>query len=223
MFLPDGAVDSFTRLAQALGIAYTAGINLYATVAVLGIAQRMAWLDPLPGLLGGTADIGVISLASVLYVFEFLATLIPGVSSAWETFHSLIRPPSAAALAAAAAWHGDAVFVLAAALLGGTLAVATHTTKLGFRYAIDASPEPFSNGITNVAELGLIGAIAIGVWQHPWLALGGGLALLAVLIMTVRLIWRALRSVFRGRWMPRGGLLQEPRHEVPHHRLPEPE
>ena len=62
----------------------------------------------------------------------------------------LIRPPAAAALAAATAWHGDPVFVLVAALLGGGLAITTHTTKLGLRYAIDASPEPVTNGVTSI-------------------------------------------------------------------------
>ena len=75
----------------------------------------------------------------VFYVVEFVATLVPGVASAWETLHSLIRPPAAAVLAATTAWHADPVIVLIAALLGGGLAITTHTTKLGLRYAIDAS------------------------------------------------------------------------------------
>ena len=198
-------------LVQALGIAYASGINLYATVAILGLAERMDWIGPLPGGLSSVGHPVVIGIAVVLYFFEFIATLIPGVASAWETFHSLIRPPAAAALAVMTAWHGDPVIVLAAALLGGGLGVVTHTTKLGLRYAIDTSPEPFTNGASNIAELGLVASVALFVWNHPWITMTIALLVLVVLILTVRLIWRALRQVFSGRWMPGPGLLQSAR------------
>lgn len=204
-------MNSFATLAQALGIAYTTGINLYATVAIVGLAERLGWIGPLPGSLSVVANPVIIGLATVLYLFEFLATLIPGVASAWETFHSLIRPPAAAGLAAATAWHGDAVLVLAAALLGGSLAVVTHTTKLGLRYAIDTSPEPLTNGASNIAELGLVATVSLLIWQHPWATLTIALAILVLLILAVRLIWRALVKVFSGHWMPGRGLLQNAR------------
>lgn len=195
-------------LVQALGIAYASGINLYATVAVLGLAERMEWIGPLPGGLSAVGHPVVIGIAVVLYLFEFIATLIPGVASAWETFHSLIRPPAAAALAAMTAWHGEPAIILAAALLGGGLGVVTHTTKLGLRYAIDTSPEPFTNGASNIAELGLVASVALFIWHHPWITLTAALLILVALVLTVRLIWRALRQVFSGRWMPGPGLLQ---------------
>jgi hypothetical protein len=154
---------------------------------------------------------GVIVIAVALYVVEFSATLIPGVAAAWETLHSFIRPPAAAALAAATAWHSDPLVVLVAALLGGGLAVTTHTTKLGLRYAIDASPEPVTNGIANTAELVLVAGVATAIWQHPFITLAVALLLLAGMIVAVRLIWRALRQVFTGRWMPSRGLMQAPR------------
>lgn len=204
-------MGSLGNLAQALGIAYASGINLYATAAIVGYAGRAGWIGPLPGVLSVLTNEWVIGFAVVLYVFEFLATLIPGVASAWETFHSLVRPPAAAALAAATAWHGHAGLVIAAALLGGGLALTTHTTKLGLRYAIDTSPEPVTNGATNIAELGVVATISMLVWQHPYLALTLALALLVALVLTVRLIWRALRRVFTGHWMPGCGLLQEAR------------
>jgi hypothetical protein len=125
--------------------------------------------------------------------------------------HSLIRPPAAAALAAATAWHGDPVFVLLAALLGGGLATATHTTKLGIRYAVDVSPEPISNGVTSTAELGLVSVISLALWRHPYLTFAFALIVLVLLIVMVRLIWRTLRQVFAGRWVPRRGFLQDAR------------
>ena len=148
---------SFITLVQGLGLAYAAGLNLYAAVAVTGLAVRFGWVHNVPSTIEpfGQLDRHRASPAA-LYVIEFVATLVPGVASAWETLHSLIRPPAAAVLAAATAWHADPVIVLVAALLGGGLAITTHTTKLGLRYAIDASPEPVTNGVANLAELGLV-------------------------------------------------------------------
>jgi ABC-type siderophore export system fused ATPase/permease subunit len=101
--------------------------------------------------------------------------------------------------------------VLIAALLGGGLAVTTHTTKLGLRYAEDASPEPVSNGVMSVSELGLVTAIMMAIWSHPYITLLAALAVLIGLIMIVRLIWRTLRQVMSGRWVPYRGFRQQAR------------
>jgi hypothetical protein len=204
-------VFSLITLVQSLGLAYAAGLNLYATVAITGLAVRYGWVQNVPTTIEGFGNLAVILIAVALYSIEFLATLVPGVASAWETLHSLIRPPAAAVLAAATAWHADPVIVLVAALLGGGLAITTHTTKLGLRYAIDASPEPITNSLANGAELALVAAVAIAIWHHPIITLVLALIVLAGLIVMVRLIWRALRQVFRGRWMPAPGLMQAPR------------
>jgi hypothetical protein len=204
-------MNALQILAQAAGIAYAAGLNLYATVGIVGLGARLGWIGPLPGSLDALTSWWVIGFALVLMIIELLASLVPAIASIWDTLHSLIRPPAAAALAAATAWHGDPAFVLIAALLGGGLAVTTHTTKLGLRYAIDASPEPITNGVTSVAELGLVATISIAVWQHPYLTLIFALIVLVLLIALVRLIWRTLRQVFAGRWVPRHGFLQDAR------------
>lgn len=208
-------MGTLVTLAQALGVAYASGINLYATVMLLGLGDRYGLIGPLPGSLAVVGTLPVIILAGVLFLFEFAATLVPGVASAWETFHTVIRPPAAAALAVLTAWHGDALMVLVAALLGGGLALTTHATKLGVRYAIDTSPEPVSNGAANLAELGVVASLSYFIWNHPFLSLAAALALLVALVFTVRLIWRALRRVFSGRWMPACGLMQEPRASAP--------
>ena len=204
-------MDALRTLAQAAGVAYAAGLNLYATVGIIGLAARLGWIGPLPGSLAGLSSWWVITVALTLAVVEFVASLVPAVASAWDTVHSLIRPPAAAALAAATAWHGDPAFVLIAALIGGALATTTHTTKLGLRYAVDVSPEPISNGVTSTAELGLVTMMVLTLWRHPFLTLAFALILLVLLIMTVRLIWRTLRQVFAGRWVPRHGFLQDAR------------
>jgi len=204
-------VNALQTLVQSAGIAYAAGLNLYATVGIVGLAARLGWVGPLPGVLGGLTSWWVIILALALALVEFVASLVPAVASAWDTVHSLIRPPAAAALAAATAWHGDPVFVLVAALLGGGLATATHTTKLGIRYAVDVSPEPISNGVTSTAELGLVSLISLALWRHPYLTFAFAMLVLVLLIAMVRLIWRTLRQVFAGRWVPRRGFLQDAR------------
>jgi hypothetical protein len=204
-------MNALQTLVQAVGLAYVAGLNLYATVGVVGLASRLGWIGPLPGSLDGLSSWWVIGFALVLTTIELLASLVPAVASAWDTLHSLIRPPAAAALAAATAWHGDPLFVLLAALLGGGIGVTTHTTKLGLRYAVDMSPEPVTNGVASVTELGLVSAIALGIWHHPYLTLAFALIILVLLILSVRLIWRTLRQVFAGRWVPRRGFLQDAR------------
>ena len=201
-------MNALQTLAQAAGVAYAAGLNLYATVGVIGLASRLGWIGPLPGSLSALTSWWVIGVALALTAIEFLASLIPAIASAWDTVHSLVRPPAAAALAAATAWHGDPAFVLVAALLGGGLAVTTHTTKLGLRYAVDASPEPVSNGVMSVSELGLVTAIMIGIWSHPYITLVIALAALVGLVLLVRLIWRTLRQVLSGRWVPHRGFRQ---------------
>ena len=188
-----------TALVQSLAVAWASGVSVYATVALVGLAARLGWIDGLPPGLDGLTHWWVIALAGTLYVFEFLATLVPGVASVWETFHSGIRPLAGAALAAATAWGADSALTVVAALLGGTLALGTHATKLGLRYAIDTSPEPVTNGAANVAELGLVATIAIAVWHHPYIALAVALALLFLGALAARAVWRAIRRLFGGR------------------------
>lgn len=198
-------------IAQAITLAYASGISAYATVAVAGLGMRLGWVSAPPGALGLLANEWVIGIALLLYLAEFIATLIPGVASAWETFHSLIRPPAAAALATATAWSADPLVVVLATVLGGGVSVVTHATKLGLRYAIDTSPEPVTNGLANAGELAMIGVLIGFVWEHPYVSLTIAAAVLVLLALAVRLIWRTLRAVFSGRWMPACGLLQDAR------------
>lgn len=193
-------MTALATIAQSLGVAFAAGINLPATVAVLGFADRAGWIGPLPGVLEGVSNVWVIALASVLYAMEFLVTLVPGVASIWETAQSVIRPPAAALLAVATTYHMSAPVLIGAGLVGGALALTTHGTKLGLRYAVDASPEPVTNGIANMAELATISSIALFIWSHPFITLSTAILVLILLILLVRRIVKTLRSLFRGDW-----------------------
>lgn len=191
-------MSSVTTVVQSLGVAYAAGINLPATVAVLGIADRAGWIGPLPGALHIVGSVWIIGLAVTLYLIEFLVTLVPGVASLWETAQSFIRPPAAAFLAAATAYNLDSPYLVVAALLGGGLALTTHGTKLGLRYAVDTSPEPVTNAAANVAELATISTVALFVWNHPYLTLSTAILVLILLILLVRRIVKTIRKLFRG-------------------------
>jgi uncharacterized protein DUF4126 len=193
-------MDSFGVLAQALGVAYAAGINVPATVAILGLAQQRGWIGHLPAGLDVVGNPWIIALAGFLYAIEFLITLLPGLASLWETVQSVVRPAAAAVLAAATVYHLDPMMVFPAVLLGGGLAATTHGTKLGLRYAVDASPEPVTNAIANLAELTTIASIALLVWRHPFITLAVALVLLVMLILLVRRIALTLRRLLSGQW-----------------------
>lgn len=192
-------MNSIATLAQALGISYASGISPYATITLVGLMQRADWIGPLPGALGALSNPIVLAVCGLLALVEFVATLVPGIASAWETVHTAIRPPAAAALAVATAWHADPSFIALAGVLGGGLAFATHATKLGVRLAVDTSPEPVTNGAMNVTEIGIIATLSYFVWNHPWLSLSIALLLLVATILLIRLVWRKLRSTLGAR------------------------
>jgi hypothetical protein len=191
-------MQSLALLAQSLGLAYASGVSLYATVAFVGIAQRLGWIGPLPGALSILADSWVLGFACALLALEVLASLVPVVATTWEGVHTALRPFGAGAVAVLATWGNGPRTVVVAALLGSALGLATHATKLGLRAAIDTSPEPFSNAAATTAELGVVAAMAWAVWHHPWLSLMAALALLVVLFVAVRALWRAVRRAWSG-------------------------
>jgi hypothetical protein len=198
-------MPSIIALVQSLGLAYASGVSVYATILLIGLAERAQWIAPLPGALGVASNPIVLVIAGILAVLELGASLIPGVASVWETVHTAIRPPAAALIAVATAWQADPTVIAAAGLLGGGLGLATHATKLGLRVAVDTSPEPFSNGVLSAGELGVVAAMSYFIWNHPVISLTLALVLLVVMAMLVRLVWRTIRrvvgDVVSGRWL----------------------
>ena len=162
-------------LGLALGAAWTAGINLYATVAVLGLLQRYE-LARLPGELEVLANPWVIGVALALYVVEFFADKVPYVDTVWDALHTFIRVPAGAVLALAATAELHPAVRVIALLAGGTLALSTHGTKATVRAAANTSPEPFSNWALSLGEDVLaVGAAALAVFSP--------LAILAVVLV----------------------------------------
>jgi hypothetical protein len=169
-------------LGLALGAAWTAGINLYATVAVLGLLQRYE-LARLPGELEVLSNPWVIGVALALYVVEFVADKIPYVDTVWDALHTFIRVPAGAVLALAATAELHPAVRVVALLAGGTLALSTHGTKATVRAAANTSPEPFSNWALSLGEDVLaIGAAALAVFSP--LAI-----LIVVLVFLVAAAW----------------------------------
>ena len=144
-------MNFISTLAIGMGASWVAGINLYATVATLGLLSRFANLK-LPGELEVLTSWWVIGIALFLFVVEFIADKIPVVDSTWDVIHTFIRIPAGAVLAATAFGDFDKSVQVIAFLLGGGLALSSHGTKAATRAVINTSPEPVSNIVVSVAE-----------------------------------------------------------------------
>src|SRR5678815_873372 len=132
-----GAIEA---LSLALGTAWASGINLYATIAVLGIAGRAEMIH-LPQNLEVLTHPGVIAVACFMYLIEFFADKVPYVDSGWDALHTFIRVPAGAILAARSLGDMNPGLEFVALLAGGTLAFTAHGAKAATRLAINASPE----------------------------------------------------------------------------------
>jgi Domain of unknown function (DUF4126) len=192
-------------LGLAVGSAWTSGINLYATVAVLGLLQHYG-LARLPGGLQALDNWYVIGVALALYAVEFFADKVPYVDTVWDAVHTFIRVPAGAALAAAATSDVSPAVQVVALLLGGGLALSTHGTKATVRAAVNVSPEPVTNWVLSLVEdVIAVGAVVLAV-LHPVVLLfvvGAFLVVFAWLLPRVlrrirRMAGRA-RDFFRGR------------------------
>jgi hypothetical protein len=188
-----GALQS---LGFAMGVAFASGLNLYATVATLGLLDRFGIVD-LPQGLEVLAHPVVLGIALLMYVVEFFADKIPYVDSVWDFLHSFIRPPAAALLAYAAVWEVSEPWRLAAALLAGTVALTSHGAKASTRAAVQTSPEPVSNWILSLLDDGLAVGLAILAVAYPIPTLIIVAVLVVFSIILLLLMFRFLRGVKR--------------------------
>ena len=144
-------MEWFSTLSLALGSAWTAGINLYATVTVLGLLQKFG-AAKLPGGLDVLDNWLIIGVAGFLYLVEFFADKIPYVDSVWDVVHTFIRVPAGVIVAYAATYELDPSIYIPAALVGGGLAFGSHGTKAAVRVGANFSPEPVSNWVLSIVE-----------------------------------------------------------------------
>ena len=192
------------QLGIALGLATLAGLNLYLTVLVTGLAVRFEWIE----LSGAYANLEVlahpwvIAVAGGLFLIEFFADKIPWVDSFWDLGHAIIRPAGAVVLSLAVLGDLDPVVVAIATILAGSAALATHGTKSGVRTVLNMSPEPISNSVASVAEdslvLGGLGLIAFA--PAVALVVFTGVAILCGVIGVV--LWKRIIRLARRRMEP---------------------
>jgi hypothetical protein len=194
-------MSALAALGSVIPLAFASGLNLYATVAVLGLCSRYG-LVALPEQFRAFDNPLVIGIALTMYLVEFVADKIPWFDSLWDAVHTVIRPLGGALVAVVAL--GNATFPsmgaararTLAALLGGSVAMTTHVTKAGTRAAANASPEPFSNWLLSLGEDALAVGLSYGALRHPRLALAIAVALLAIILACASLIIRAVRRRF---------------------------
>jgi Domain of unknown function (DUF4126) len=185
-------MDLLVTLGRTLGFSLAAGVNLYATVALLGLASRYGWVA-LPEQFQAFNHPWVIGLAGALYVVEFFADKIPWVDTMWDTVHTFVRPVGGALIAVAALGDASPAMEGFVALLGGTVAAGSHLTKAGTRVAANASPEPFSNWTLSLAEDALVIGLGIVTLKYPVLALAISAVILLTMVLAARRVWRWLR------------------------------
>src|SRR5213075_155128 len=163
-----------------LGIA--SGLRLYAVLFIVGAAGYLGWVN-LPSGLATLAHPLVLAASGFMCFVEFFADKIPGVDSLWDLVHTLVRIPAGAALAASVFGDSSSAAMMAAAILGGTLAAGSHFAKAGSRAVINTSPEPFSNWSASFGEELAVGTVLWLAFTHPIAAL------IVLLIMVALMIW----------------------------------
>ena len=187
-------MDTLQTLSLAMGTAWTSGLNLYATIATLGLAGSAGMIQLPPGLQILTDPL-VIGVACLMYFIEFFADKVPYVDNGWDVLHTFIRIPAGALLAARAVGNVNPALEMAALLAGGTVALAAHGTKATVRLAVNVSPEPFSNWFASVGEdLAVLGGIWL-IFHHPLLMV---LLVLGFTVLAAWLIPRLYRLAKRG-------------------------
>lgn len=185
-----------TVIAMSMGLAWASGINLYAAILMLGIMGSTGNIDLPPGL-EVLSDPMVIGAAGFMYCVEFFADKVPGVDTGWDAIHTFVRVPAGAILAAGAVGDISSAAGITAGILGGGLALGTHSLKAGSRVLINTSPEPVSNWTASITE---DIAVIAGLWtalNHPtWFIIFLVLFIILAIWLLPKL-WQGIKTVFK--------------------------
>ncbi|MEE4242456.1 MAG: DUF4126 domain-containing protein [Desulfopila sp.] len=182
-------------ISLTMGVAWASGINLYATIAMLGIMGATGNIV-LPEQLLVLQDPLVIGTAIFMYIVEFFVDKTPGVDTGWDTVHSFIRIPAGVLLAAGAIGDVSPAMVIIAGILGGTVSATSHMVKAGSRVLINTSPEPFSNWTASVSEDMAVIAGLFAALHYPLVFLLLFVLFLLLSIWLIPKLWRGIRSLF---------------------------
>lgn len=191
-------METVPVIANVLGLAIGAGLNLYAAVLVTGLGIHYGWLTRLPAELNMLSHPVVLTLAAVLYAAEFVADKVPFVTPIWDGFHTFIRPAGAALLAMGVADGLDPLPRTLVMLAAGTVALGAHSSKMGVRLMAHATPEPATHATLSVAEDCSVIALLALVYEYPWVALPVLLVLLAAMAVLLPWLWRIARFLVAG-------------------------
>jgi hypothetical protein len=187
---------------RTLGFSLAAGVNLYATVAILGLAARYGWVDLPPQFQVFNHDV-VIGAAIVMYLIEFLADKIPYFDSLWDGIHTVIRPVGGALIAVATLGEASPTIEGLVALLGGTVAAGSHLTKTSTRAVANTSPEPLSNWLLSIGEDIFVVGLGYLALQYPVAALIVTAVAIVLIAVFAAVIVRTVRRWFRRWFSPR--------------------
>src|SRR5580658_8779028 len=181
--------------ALIVAVSFAAGLNVYATVATLGLLAHTRLLDLPPGL-HPLASWWVIAVSGALFAIEFFADKIPGFDLFWNALHTFVRIPVAALIAYGATSQLSAEKQLLAALAGGAIALAAHGGKTAARVAVTPSPEPVSNFALSATEDMVAVFLTWFATQHPIAAAGIVAAFLVIIVVVMRWVVRAMKKLF---------------------------
>jgi len=186
--------DTLQLVAIAAALGWASGLRLYAVLFIVGAAGYLGWVE-LPAGLRVLMHPFVLAASGFMCFVEFFADKIPGVDSLWDIVHTFIRIPAGAALAAGVFGDSSSAAMLAAAIVGGTLAAGSHMAKAGSRAVINTSPEPFSNWTASFSEDLAVGTLLWLAFAHPVAALAVLVVLVALTIWLIPKVWRMLRAI----------------------------
>ncbi len=186
--------DTLQLVALAAAVGWASGLRLYAVLFILGGLGFLGVVD-LPAGLGTLAHPFVLAASGFMCFVEFFADKIPGVDSAWDVVQTFIRIPAGAALAASVFGDASSATMLAAAILGGTLAAGSHLAKTGSRALINTSPEPFSNWAASFGEEVAVGTVLWLAFAYPVAALVVLGLLVLLMLWLIPKVWRMIRRV----------------------------
>lgn len=189
-------MDWVATLGRTMGFSFAAGLNLYATVAILGLASRYNWVTLPPQYRAFDNDF-IIAAALGLYVIEFVADKIPWFDTLWDTVHTAVRPIGGAVIAVTTLGEASPTTEVLVGLLGGTLAAGTHFTKSGTRAIANTSPEPFSNWILSLGEDAFVITLGLVALKYPVIAA----AVVIVGVMLIAFFATVLFRAIRRRWV----------------------
>jgi len=186
--------DVLQLVALAAAIGWASGLRLYAVLFILGGLGYLHWID-LPAGLAVLAHPLVLAASGFMCLLEFFADKIPGVDSVWDLVQTFIRIPAGAALAASVFGDSSTAVMLAAAIVGGTLAAGSHLAKAGSRALINTSPEPLTNWTASFGEDLAVGTMLWLAFAHPVAALIVLVVLVGFTIWLMPKVWRMLRAI----------------------------